>query len=107
YSTGTLSSSDRREGAGHMAPSPACWLSDPRARRNPASAQSIQILLNEVATHLGNVGVRQALRERTRRAAVADLGAVEAAHAGDAEACGGQEHLFGVRRVEEIDVAFN
>ena len=40
-------------------------------------------------------------------AAVADLGAVEAAHAGDAEARGGQEHLFGVRRVEEIDVAFN
>lgn len=67
-----------------------------------ASAQSIQILLNEIATHLGDVGVRQALRDRTRRAAITDVGAVEAAHAGDAEACGGQEHPFGVRRVEEI-----
>src|SRR5207247_4172323 len=40
-------------------------------------------------------------------AAVADLGAVEAAHAGDAETRGCEEHLFGVRRVEEIDVPFH
>src|SRR4029077_109967 len=72
-----------------------------------ASAQPIKILLHEIAAHLGDVGVGQAPGDRTRGAAVADLGAVEAAHAGDSEARGGQEHLFGVRRVEEIDVAFN
>src|SRR5689334_22070034 len=39
--------------------------------------------------------------------AVADLGAIETAHAGDAEARRRKEHLFGVRRVEKIDIAFN
>src|SRR6266850_803593 len=78
-----------------------------RSADHDESAQPIKILLHEIAAHLGDVGVGQALGDRTRGAAVADLGAVEAAHAGDAEARGSQEHLFGVRRVEEIDVAFN
>src|SRR5438034_8011187 len=72
-----------------------------------ASAQPIKILLQETAPHFGNVGVGQAFGDRAGRSAVADLGAVEAAHAGDAETRGREEHLFGVRRVEEIDVAFS
>src|SRR5436190_1002310 len=73
----------------------------------PLPAQPIEILLHEIAAHFGDIGVDQAPGDRTRSAFVAYLGAVEAAHAGDAEARGSQEHLFGVRRVEEIDVAFN
>src|ERR1700722_19997929 len=49
-----------------------------------ASAQPIKILLHEIAAHLGDVGVDQAPGDRTRGAAVADLGAVEATHARDA-----------------------
>src|SRR5690242_4950364 len=75
--------------------------------RATLSAQPIEILLHEIAAHCSDVGVGQALGDRTRHAAAADLAAVEAAHGGDAEAGGGQEHLFGIRRVEEIDVAFN
>src|SRR5438034_11153929 len=72
-----------------------------------ASAQPIKILLQETAPHFGDVGVDQAFGDRAGRAAVADLGAVEAAQAGDAETRGCEEHLFGVRRVEEIDVPFH
>src|SRR5260221_2767214 len=80
---------------------------DRRVTDDRLSAQPIKILLHEIAAHLGDVGVGEALGDRTGRPAVADLGAVESAHAGDAEARGSQEHLFGVRRVEQIDVAFN
>src|SRR5580692_6710643 len=47
-----------------------------------SSAQPIKILLHEIAAHFGDVAVDQALGDRTRRAAVADLSAVEAAHGG-------------------------
>src|SRR6516164_2576893 len=60
-----------------------------RADRSAAqdrSTQPIQILLHEIAAHFCDVSVDKALRDRTRRAAAADTGAVKAAHRGDAEA---------------------
>src|SRR5712691_3733724 len=71
-----------------------------RSAAHEGSTQPIKILLHEIVAHFGYVSVEKALRDRTRHAAVADLGAVEAAHAGDAEARRGQEHLLGVGRVE-------
>src|SRR5262249_31356286 len=62
---------------------------------------------HEIAAYFGDVGVDQAFRDRTGRAAVAHLGAIEAAHAGNAETGGRKEHLVRVRRVEEIDVALH
>lgn len=64
------------------------------------STQAIQVLLYEIAADFGDVGVRQAFRYWARDAAVTNLRAIEAAYWCDAEARGGQEHLFGVRRVE-------
>src|SRR3984885_3859672 len=72
-----------------------------------ASAQPSKILLHEIAAHLGDVGISQAFGDGSRHVAVADLGTIEAAHAGDAEACRGQKHLLGVRSVEQIDVRFD
>src|SRR5215475_5608348 len=67
--------------------------------------QELQILFDEVATDAFGIGVDQLPGERSRRLAVGDRSAVEALDRQDAEAGRGEEHLLGVGRIEQVDVA--
>src|SRR5260370_35448590 len=67
--------------------------------------QELQVLPHEVATDALGIGVDQLPGDRTRRLAVGDRPPVEALDRQDAEAGRGQEHLLGVGRVEQVDIA--
>src|SRR5882757_127874 len=65
----------------------------------------LQILADEIAADVLGIGVDQLLGDRSRDLAVGHRCAVEALDRQDAEARGGQKHLFGVGGVEHVDVA--
>src|SRR5262252_2838833 len=67
--------------------------------------QEVQILFDEVATDALGISIDQLPGERSRRLAVGDRSAIESLDRQNAEAGGGEEHLLGVGRVEQVDVA--
>src|SRR4029077_9968097 len=67
--------------------------------------QELQVLPHEVATHVLGIGVDQLPGDRAGRLAVGDRATIEALDRQDAEARRGEEHLLGIGRVEQIDVA--